>query len=194
MSDNKKEEIEITPSFMTLNKENNEIKITIERTKKFEEYLNNNKIKTITKRERTIEQWVSKINEFSSQYGNEGWAANKVIGPPRVYPQCCDNQEAWAPQLAGSRFEFLDFQFEKKVKIISMEIFETNYPGGLISLMAYEEENEKFGLSPWTPLYEGATRCGVLPNEARIFSPKLYSLHPIYANVLYLIFICYFHN
>jgi hypothetical protein len=30
---------------------------------------------------------VSRVIEYSSQYNNDTWSANQVIGPPKVYPR-----------------------------------------------------------------------------------------------------------
>ena len=43
-----------------------------------------------------MEQWVNRVRSFSSQYNTGTWAADQVIGAPKVYPRYGDHHGAWA--------------------------------------------------------------------------------------------------
>lgn len=47
-------------------------------------------LKNTTIADKPTEQWVARVLDFSSQYNDTTWAADQVIGAPKVYPNYGD--------------------------------------------------------------------------------------------------------
>lgn len=63
-----------------------------------------------------IEQYVSEVSNFSSEYGGK-YLAKNLIGPPK--------KEIWAPFDKNSQYEFLDLKFERPVFLKEIHIYES---------------------------------------------------------------------
>ena len=125
--------------------------------------------------EEKISQWVHKINAYSSQYGEKSWSANQIIGPPQAYPAYGDIVTSWAPRGTGTRYEYVDINFEEAVVVKQLEVYETYNPGGIINVQFYDLDEKK-----WISVYQGPSLCGTI-SESRIFTVDI-SL-PIYSEV-----------
>lgn len=74
-----------------------------------------------------MEQWVSSVRSFSSQYNDGTWAAHQVIGPPKVYPRYGDINGAWA-QSGPDANEYLEvtcfsFVFHFLINLFQFPLF-----------------------------------------------------------------------
>lgn len=76
-----------------------------------------------------IEQWVSRVVEFSSEYG-QGWEAATLIGPPTVNG-CVDERGSWAAREANRPTEFLHVGFDEAVIPHSVVVHQNLNPGGV---------------------------------------------------------------
>lgn len=107
-------------------------------------------------------QWVSSVSNFSSQYDSTGWAANQVIGPPKVYPKHGDIRGAWASGTKTNN-EFIEVVFLQKVYPTEINIYETYNAGGTRKVEA------KTDSGTWVTIYE-APKVEVI-KASRIFKP-----------------------
>lgn len=112
-----------------------------------------------------ISQWVKTVLAFSSEYA--GWPSSNVVGPSNTYPNYGDLKTAWAPSKSTGTKEFLELQFEKKVLITGIEIYETYNPGAVVKVSAKKPDNT------WEELYTGPMQQKLLPQQSRVFSPIL---------------------
>ncbi|CAF3318694.1 unnamed protein product [Rotaria socialis] len=109
------------------------------------------------------EQWVSRVIGCSSQYNNDTWSANQIIGPPKVYPRYGDITGAWAQ---GSRAgdEFIVVEFEEVVYPERIDIYETYNSGAVVKVLA---RNGKVN-SEWETVWK--TETPQIQEQSRIFS------------------------
>lgn len=107
-------------------------------------------------------QWVSSVSNFSSQYDSTGWSAEKVIGPPKVYPKHGDIRGAWASGTKTNN-EFIEVVFLEKVYPTEINIYETYNAGGTRKVEA------KTDSGTWVTIYE-APKVEVI-KASRIFKP-----------------------
>jgi hypothetical protein len=143
------------------------------------------------------EQWVEKVTEWSTQYGegNGNWGACNIEGPPRVYPELGDRNTAWAASTCAGKVGHLhcirpfDITFQEFVVCRfatpripkRLEIYETSAPGALVKISGR-------GASGWIELWSGhadKTQMSVLSSshdvwlmscarsKSRIFVPPL---------------------
>ncbi|KAJ3129199.1 F-box and leucine-rich repeat protein 4 [Nowakowskiella sp. JEL0407] len=112
------------------------------------------------------EYWISSVESYSSQYSSSSWSAKKVIGAPNVYPKFADNIEAWT---AYSRYtsttQFLVLKIEKVVRISQVHLYETYYPGALISIEARDPNGS------YITLWQGSATSAL--SVSRIYKPTL---------------------
>ncbi|KAK3091302.1 hypothetical protein FSP39_018785 [Pinctada imbricata] len=111
-----------------------------------------------------LRQWVKKVTAFSSQYNNSSWAANCVIGNPRVYPQYGDLHGAWASKDIDAN-QFVELCYEEAVFIDEINIYETYHAGAVKRVAA------KNPTGHWETIYE-TPRCQKI-NKSRIFTPPI---------------------
>merc|ERR1712013_93791 len=110
-----------------------------------------------------MEQWVSSVRSFSSQYNDGTWAAHQVIGPPKVYPRYGDINGAWA-QSGPDANEYLELEFSEVVRVCGIEIYETYNAGEIRKISALNTKGR------WVELWSG--RAERIENS-RIFKPTL---------------------
>lgn len=75
--------------------------------------------------------WATSVIEFSTQYSENGWSAQQVLGPPDVYPAYGDIVRAWASKGADDRDEFIEVGFERPGPVSGVEVYETYNPGAI---------------------------------------------------------------
>jgi len=105
----------------------------------------------------------------SSEYGTDSWSAQQATGAPDTAVQA-DAGTAWASASAdGEDLETLELTYEHPVKPSYVNIYESYNPGAVISIEAYNEEEEE-----WSILWEGEGESVGEPGAATvIFSPPL---------------------
>ncbi|CAC5409331.1 unnamed protein product [Mytilus coruscus] len=108
------------------------------------------------------EQWVSRVISYSSQYDSGNWAADSIIGKPRVYPKYGDIPGAWAQGQKDSK-QFIEVEFEQEIYIQKIEIYET-YHAGAVKTISARKPNNNYEVI-WN------TKSVTNMNCSRIFSP-----------------------
>jgi len=111
----------------------------------------------------THKQWVKKVVKYSSQYNDDGWSANQVIGKPNVYPNHGDLHGAWATRETDQN-QFIEVKFAVKVRPTAINIYETYNPGAVVAVRAKDKGS-------WEALW--STNKPEHLQESRIFSPTL---------------------
>ncbi|XP_063445989.1 TD and POZ domain-containing protein 1-like isoform X1 [Mytilus trossulus] len=109
-----------------------------------------------------VEQWVSKVLHYSSQYDSQSWPASCVEGKPRVYPKYGDIAGAWAQKHKDAN-QFIEIEYEEKIYIDKIDIYET-YHAGMVKCIKAKHPNGSW-VKVWnTPKVSCIT-------HSRIFSP-----------------------
>ena len=100
----------------------------------------------------------------SSEYQNDGYTAMQATGEPNT-PLAGDYPTAWASKEADGGDETLELSYEATVSPLAIRIYETNAPGAVVKIEAFDAESEE-----WAVLWEGSD-----PTDAysRVFSPEL---------------------
>lgn len=75
--------------------------------------------------------WASSVLDVSSQYSDEAWSANQVLGKPDVFPAYGDHNKAWASQGADDREEWIEVGFDGDERVSGVEVYETFNPGAI---------------------------------------------------------------
>ncbi|WAR05871.1 FBXL4-like protein [Mya arenaria] len=108
-------------------------------------------------------QWVQSVGGFSSEYSSAGWSAQKIVGPPNVYPLYGDIVESWSPYYKDSN-QFIELEFATSVYVGQVDIYETFHAGGVKAIKCYQA-------GQWVTLWSTALVEDL--SIARIFSPPL---------------------
>lgn len=114
--------------------------------------------------EGAIEQWVSAA-EASSQYSDDAWSAQQVIGEPDT-PEPGDFYTAWAASDSDAQIETLTLTFEQAVIPIAIEIYESYNPGAVVRIEVLDPNTDE-----WVIVWEGIS--DTVGQEIAVFSPKL---------------------
>ena len=93
-------------------------------------------------------QYADHVISFSSQYTTTSWSAARTLGKENVYPDYGDNSNAWSPLTADDNREFLVLGFDTAQTVITIEIYETWYPGAIDTVYL---RNSKTG--KWETIY-----------------------------------------
>ena len=99
----------------------------------------------------------------SSAYGDPEWSVSKIAGPPSHYPTYGDDARCWAPAVAGSVFEWVEYHTEQEMQIKQLRIYETNFPGALTTVKLFDKAR-----GDWREVLSIPTTCGTLPHVSRI--------------------------
>ncbi|XP_060068603.1 speckle-type POZ protein-like [Ylistrum balloti] len=111
----------------------------------------------------TTELWVSRVCDYSSEYDPVNWAANCVIGTPKVYPRYGDIHGAWAQGVCDSQ-QFLEVGFAEKLYLDEVHIYETYHAGSVHCIKAKNPDNT------WVVIWTGQTQN---IRKSRIFKPDI---------------------
>ncbi|XP_029175617.1 F-box/LRR-repeat protein 4 [Nylanderia fulva] len=138
-----------------------------------------------------IEQFVSNVYSFSSQYGNShtisiSYTAHNIIGPPSKFPEYGDFPQAFAMRTYGLWWDkapsrsidympqnnldavsqdYIDIQYVEPVYPIRVSIYELYNPGSVIAIWAQD------GCGQWHRLWSGLPQ--IVIKNSRLFSPPL---------------------
>ena len=118
--------------------------------------------------ESTETQWVGKVHEWSSQYGDGkgNWGAVNIEGPPTFYPGFGDNVNTWAP-LSKSGTEFVVLEYPKACVPEALNVYETFTPGALVKVSGGKTKD-----GPWTTLWNSEPDVSV-KGKSRILKVSL---------------------
>ncbi len=75
--------------------------------------------------------WATSVIAYSTQYSADAWSAQRVLGPPDVFPDYGDRKNAWASHGADDRDEFIEVGFEVDDHVSGVEVYETFNPGAI---------------------------------------------------------------
>ena len=100
-----------------------------------------------------------------------------------------DFTTAWAPKDEKGKMEFVILEFKNYYKIRGIQIFETNYPGAIVTISCLPRGKDKYQQvidgsivgsttfeenDSWVVLYQGNPQQREIPMNSRIFNPTLY--------------------
>lgn len=80
------------------------------------------------------------VISFSSQYEEDSWSVNKLLGEPDVYPRYEDNENAWAPKDPDSCFEYVEVGFSTPVRARAVRIWWTYNPSPVWRVLVKDEK------------------------------------------------------
>jgi len=103
--------------------------------------------------------------EASSQYSDDAWSAQQVIGEPDT-PEPGDFYTAWAASDSDAQIETLTLTFEQPVIPIAIEIYESYNPGAVVRIEVLDPNTDE-----WVIVWEGVS--DTVGQEIAVFSPKL---------------------
>ena len=105
-------------------------------------------------------QWASKVIEYSSQFGKRQYSANQILGKPNVLPNLGTSPNAWSPKKKNKK-DFIKVGFENPMRIQQIAVAETDNPGGIHKIFAYDTEGKEHLLNSFEPNF--------IPIEGRLF-------------------------
>jgi len=111
-------------------------------------------------------QWVDSVTNSSSQ--RYGYSASNIVGKRKFYPKYgASETETWCPiEISNMNYhETIDLMFKKSMKIVEIEVYETQSCGCCVKILS----KDPFG--DWIPLYIGKKKCQT--NSSQIFMPIL---------------------
>jgi OmpA-OmpF porin, OOP family len=94
--------------------------------------------------------WASRVIEVSSEMSPLEYSAMQVLHKPNVLPNGGDNPNAWTPNKAD-RTEFITVAFEKPIRAQQIAIAESQNPGAISQVYAYDASFNEFLLFELTP-------------------------------------------
>lgn len=111
--------------------------------------------------------WASSVRSMSSQYGEDGWSARQVLGPPDVLPAGQDSEKAWASAEADADREMIEVGFGAGVRMSAVEVIESLAPGAIsrVELIfadgrtALVEQREAGPIEPYQAVHRVSFAC-----------------------------------
>lgn len=108
-------------------------------------------------------QWASTVRGFSSQYSEQSWSAQHVLGAPDVYPQHGDLANAWASRGADDADEWIEVGYAQPVRASAVELYETYNPGAVTAIELVTQSGRR------VPAYQAAAAAnGQRANKLRV--------------------------
>jgi outer membrane protein OmpA-like peptidoglycan-associated protein len=95
-------------------------------------------------------QWANKVIDFSSELTSVQYSAQQILGKPNVMPAVGQNPNAWTPD-RPKRKEWIKIGYENPMQIQQVAIAESNNPGSLYRILAYEENGTEHVLQTLNP-------------------------------------------
>lgn len=97
-----------------------------------------------------VVQWANKVIDFSSELTSVQYSAQQILGKPNVMPAVGQNPNAWTPD-RPKRKEWIKIGYENPMQIQQVAIAESNNPGSLYRILAYEENGTEHVLQTLNP-------------------------------------------
>ncbi|MFT4833834.1 MAG: OOP family OmpA-OmpF porin [Marinoscillum sp.] len=94
--------------------------------------------------------WGTQVVDVSSEYSPLEYSAIQALHKPNVYPGGGDNPNAWRPK-NDNREEFIMVSFDKPIKAKQVAISESENPGAVTKVYAYDVEYNEYTLFDLTP-------------------------------------------
>ena len=90
----------------------------------------------------TVVQWASKVVDFSSELSEFQNSAAQTLGKPNILPSGGEeNPNAWSP-FTNNTVEYITVQFDRPMPISQIAIGETDNPGAVRKVVAYDENDK----------------------------------------------------
>ena len=91
--------------------------------------------------------WGSEVVDLSSEFSPYEYAGIQALHKPNVLPGGGDNPNAWRPKNGNSE-QFIMVSFETPIKAKQVAIAESENPGAVIHIIAYDEDYNEYDLFP----------------------------------------------
>lgn len=114
----------------------------------------------IAKAQETV-VWGAEVVDVSSEYSPLEYSAIQALHKPNVLPTGGDNPNAWRPK-SDNKEEFIMVSFEKPIKAKQVAIAESENPGAVTKVYAYDNEYNEYTLFELQPR--------ALPIESRLLN------------------------
>ncbi len=89
-------------------------------------------------------QWASEVISYSSQKGNEEYAAKQIVGVPNAMTEGTVAHWAWAPKKDEvNTLEFIRVKFLEQIQVSQVIIAESKNPGAISKIVLYDTDNKK---------------------------------------------------
>jgi OOP family OmpA-OmpF porin len=95
-------------------------------------------------------QWASEVMYVTSEYGSLQYTGSQALGKPNVFPQGKKSPNAWRPKKVGSD-EFIVVNFKKAIRAQQIIIAETENPGAVSKVFAYDSKDNEYLLFELNP-------------------------------------------
>ncbi len=120
--------------------------------------------------------WAASILDYSSQYSEDAWSANQVLGPPNVFPGYGDNNKAWASHGADDREEWIEVGFETAERVSGLEIYETFNAGAIDKIELVTTRGKRIDVV-FTPSLQGTNASAKLTPTLRCTQERIRSVY-----------------
>lgn len=118
--------------------------------------------------------WGTDVVDVSSEYSPLEYSALQALHKPNVLPSGGDNPNAWRPK-NDERDDYIMVSFSKPIKAKQVAIAESENPGAVTKVYAYDSDYNEYLLFELTPR--------AIPLESRLlnlfFDPTPYEIHAI---------------
>lgn len=94
--------------------------------------------------------WANEVYDVSSEYSPLEYSALQVLHKPNVFPAGGDSPNAWRPNNKSSK-NFITVSFEEKIKVRQVAIMETENPGAITAVYAYDKDYNQYLLFELEP-------------------------------------------
>lgn len=94
--------------------------------------------------------WSSEVIDISSEYGRLGYSAIQALHKPNVLPNGGDNPNAWRPKNDNDE-QFIVVSFNEPIKPKQVAIAESENPGAVKAVYAYNQQYDEFLLFELEP-------------------------------------------
>jgi hypothetical protein len=123
-----------------------------------------------------VMQWAATVDGVSSQYSEANWSAQRVLGPPDVYPQHGDIVNAWAPRSADDAEEWIEVGYAQPMRASAVEIYETFNPGAVTAIELVTESGQRVSAYQAAPA-AGGERANKLRVEIGCTDERVVAVH-----------------
>lgn len=94
--------------------------------------------------------WGSEVVDVTSEYGRLGYSAIQALHKPNVLPSGGENPNAWRPKNDNDE-QFIVVSFDQPIKAKQVAIAESENPGAVKAVYAYNEQYDEYLLFELTP-------------------------------------------
>jgi OOP family OmpA-OmpF porin len=94
--------------------------------------------------------WASEVIDVSSEFGRLEFSALQALHVPNVLPSSGKNPNAWRPKNPDDE-DFIMVAFQKPIKARQIAIAESENPGAIKKVVAYDEDYNQYVLFELTP-------------------------------------------